>query len=301
MCISAAIIGGSLIGGLVQSKSADKAVKAQTGAATNAANAQTRAANLATQKQVHYANDAISSLRIGREQTEKFLKAARDNQTRQADSTLQNQLRVLSPYASATAQDAYKYELGIGNKPASYGGFEAGPGYQFRVDEGMRALESTKASQGLLHSGAAMKEALRLGTGYANQEYDNHLNRLGDLAGRSQQTAGAMADAYGNHGTARYNALGTFGLASANNQNNYYNNSAQTRTNLGNSLANSYMGVGNAQAAAYQSIGNAQAAGAVASGNAFSSGINNALGGYMYAQANPSAQAASQSSFTGLY
>jgi len=88
--------------------------------------------------------------------------------------------------------------------------FEADPGYQFRMDEGQRALERTAAARGNLLSGAQMKQAMRYGQNYASNEYDRGYNRnanalaavLGQregLVGYGLQGTGAQAGAWNNY------------------------------------------------------------------------------------------------------
>jgi hypothetical protein len=66
------------------------------------------------------------------------------------------------------------------------------PGYQFRLSEGMKALDRTAASRGGLLSGATLKGAQRYGQGLASQEYGNAYNRLAAMAGIRQTATGAM-------------------------------------------------------------------------------------------------------------
>lgn len=66
------------------------------------------------------------------------------------------------------------------------------PSYQFRLSEGMKALERTAASRGGLLSGATLKGAQRYGQGLASQEYGNAYNRLASMAGIGQTATGAM-------------------------------------------------------------------------------------------------------------
>ena len=56
--------------------------------------------------------------------------------------------------------------------------FEKDPGYQFRMDEGNRALEGSAAARGGLLSGAAMKAMQKYSQGFASNEYGNAYNRF---------------------------------------------------------------------------------------------------------------------------
>lgn len=66
--------------------------------------------------------------------------------------------------------------------------FQTDPGYQFQQDEGMRAVEASKASAGLLRSGATLNALQTRAQGIADQSFQNYFNRL---AGISQQGLGA--------------------------------------------------------------------------------------------------------------
>lgn len=51
------------------------------------------------------------------------------------------------------------------------------PGYQFRMDEGLRALENSALARGGLNSGNTMKAIMQYGQDYATGEYDKALAR----------------------------------------------------------------------------------------------------------------------------
>jgi hypothetical protein len=129
--------------------------------------------------------------------------------------------------------------------------FQADPGYQFRQDEGMKALERSAAARGGLFSGRAMKDTLRFSQGLASQEFGsafdrfnvnktNQFNRLASISGIGQtaanQTGGALA-------------------------------------NYGNNVSNNIIGAGNAQAA-----------GRVGSANAWNSAIGQGISSYQQNQ-----------------
>lgn len=91
------------------------------------------------------------------------------------------------------------------------------PGYQFRLDEGVKALDRGAAARGMLNSGASGKALMRYGQDYASSEYGQNFNRLAALAGvgqtatgqgvaAGQSAAGAMGNAYLSAGNARGSA-----------------------------------------------------------------------------------------------
>lgn len=109
------------------------------------------------------------------------------------------------------------------------------PGYSFRLNEGLKALQSSAAARGGLLSGATLKGITNYGQGAASQEYQNAFNRyqtsrtaalspLQQLQGVGQAAASNQASAAGQFGTGVSNALtgaanasasGTMGIANA--------------------------------------------------------------------------------------
>ena len=119
------------------------------------------------------------------------------------------------------------------------GGVEGGynfmtdPGYGFRYDEGMRALETGAAARGGLLSGGFAKKAIRYGQGMASDEYSNVYNRIASIAGIGQ-TAGTTSGnaalmAGANMGTAA--AQGGYARASG------YQAAGNAWANAGNQIA----------------------------------------------------------------
>lgn len=59
------------------------------------------------------------------------------------------------------------------------------PSYQFRLDEGMRALENSAFARGVGMNGGVARQALRYAQDYASTEYDKIYRRLAEMAGFS--------------------------------------------------------------------------------------------------------------------
>lgn len=100
----------------------------------------------------------------------------------------------LQPYADTGGQALSQVADLMGlNGPeaqaAARDGFQTDPGYQFRLSEGVKALDQSATARGGLYSGAAMKALNRYGQGVASEEYGNYFNRLSDLAGKGQNAA----------------------------------------------------------------------------------------------------------------
>lgn len=116
--------------------------------------------------------------------------------------------------------------------------FTADPGYQFRLQEGQKALERSAAARGGLNSGATMKALMGYGQNFASQEYGNAYNRfnadrdrrfnrlastaglgqttMGQMIGAGQQTAGTVASNHMGMGNAQAGAI----IGANNNMNN---------------------------------------------------------------------------------
>lgn len=98
------------------------------------------------------------------------------------------------------------------------------PGYQFRLGEGIKALDRSAAARGRLRSGAQVKAITKFGQDYATNEYDNMLRRFYNLAGVGQNAT---------------TTTGQFGQYA------------------GNALAQGYLGAGQARASGYINKANA--------------------------------------------
>lgn len=85
-------------------------------------------------------------------------------------------------------------------------GFEADPGYQFRMNEGMKAINSNAAARGGANSGATLKALARYGQDFASNEYNNaygrQYNRLSALAGFGQGANQQVSNAGTNYANA---------------------------------------------------------------------------------------------------
>jgi hypothetical protein len=126
--------------------------------------------------------------------------------------------------------------------------FEADPGYQFRLSEGLKALDRSAASRGQLLSGRQLKDLGRFGQGMASDEYGRaynrfqtsrgtRFNRLAALAGVGQTATNTLADL----GAQTSGRVGQATIAGGQAQ-------ANALINAANARASGYMGVANAWA-----------------------------------------------------
>jgi hypothetical protein len=93
--------------------------------------------------------------------------------------------------------------------------FTETPGYQFRFDEGRRALDRSGATRGSLLSGEHLKALTRYGQGMAADEYGTNMNRLALLAQLGGSSAGQGAGLATQTGTNLANIMGQAGQAEA--------------------------------------------------------------------------------------
>lgn len=119
------------------------------------------------------------------------------------------------------ANTMYGNALGLngaeGNAAAT-GAFQAGPGYQFQMDQGLQALDRGAASRGMLSSGNLIQAEQKYGSDLANQEYQNWLKNLMAGSTSGQQAAGSQAAILTGQGDKGYDAgktLGTLGYQSS--------------------------------------------------------------------------------------
>lgn len=93
--------------------------------------------------------------------------------------------------------------------------WQTDPGYEFRLGEGLGAIEGSAAARGGLYSGATMRDLQKYGQDYASQEFGNVYSRLAGVAdaglNAAQMSGNASMQAAGNVG----NALGAAGNAQA--------------------------------------------------------------------------------------
>lgn len=167
----------------------------------------------------------------------------------------------LDPYAKAGTNALTQLQAGLGlsGQDASNNflkNFRAGPGYQFQMGQGVKALDRSASARGGLYSGAAAKSLTTYGQGLANQEFGGNLDRLQGLVSGGQNAATNIGNILSSFAGQRSNAI------------------------LGTGQARAGVRSGGLQAildALYQG-GAAQAGGVINSANAKSAGWGNLLG-----------------------
>lgn len=101
--------------------------------------------------------------------------------------------------------------------------FQQSPGYEFRLNEGLKAVERRNAATGTLLGGNTQKELMNYGQNTASDEYGNYLNQLMGMLGVGQNADTNAANIISGAGQqmASYDYAG--GMAKANQYNNLTN------------------------------------------------------------------------------
>jgi hypothetical protein len=88
-----------------------------------------------------------------------------------------------------------------GDRANALANFQTSPGYNFRLNEGTKALDRSAASKGMLLSGAQTKAVTDYGQNTASNEWGNYINQLFQLSGLGASSAAstnaADTSAYG--------------------------------------------------------------------------------------------------------
>jgi hypothetical protein len=135
--------------------------------------------------------------------------------------------------------------------------FQNDPAYQFVLQEGLKALDRSASSKGMLKSGDTMKAAETFGQGVASQFYGDAWNRaMQEYAQQRDVFRTNRSDIFG-----RYASLADVGLpatnATASYGQNYGANAGSLLTGAGNATAAAQVAGGNEWRSALGKIGNA--------------------------------------------
>lgn len=155
-------------------------------------------------------------------------KSAADAQRIQQQQFQSNQ-DLLRPQIEA-GDTARSYALGLNGLPGGVDqstanrAFTTSPGYAFRLQQGVNAIDQSAVNRGTANSGATMKALSDYGQNTGSAEFGNFYNRLMGLAGGGASATGQAAQ------------LGQ----------NYGDNSSNIALGLGQQKASSYTNTGNA-------------------------------------------------------
>ena len=123
----------------------------------------------------------VGSSLIGSSASKKAASTQADAANRAADLQMkqfERQVELQEPWRQAGITALNKLTpLATEYTPFGMQQFQQDPGYAFRLQEGMKALERSAAARGGLLSGSMLKGAQRYGQDLASQEYMNAFNR----------------------------------------------------------------------------------------------------------------------------
>ena len=267
--------GGSILGGLLGSSGASAAAKAQTRAAREAAAVQQRQFDITRQDMAPFRQQGMNALaamayemglgprpqRTPGDMSERERLEGLQIQTIPGVSTAPppslflNSGRADQDAASSPALTAARFEFdgqtfatmeeaeqarqralaATRGRGFDYGGFQESPGYQFRRQQGMDAVQGSFAARGMRDSGAVRRALMEYGQGLASDEYGNFYNRLAAMSGTGQTATSQLSQ---------------LGAMNANNQ-------AQGLIGAGQARASGYVGQTNALGQALGGVANA--------------------------------------------
>lgn len=286
-------VAGAIVGStIISSNAAKKAAKTQSGATTQAMQYQTDAANRAAEIQAAAATRAAELQSAATREAAQIQQRVAEQQMALEREQFNRQVELQQPWHTA-GKNALTQLVPLASNYTPFGmdQFQADPGYSFRMDEGMKALERSAAARGGLLSGGMMKGIQRFGQNLASDEYANAFNRyqsertarlapLQSLAGVGQTSAQQIGQA----GQSMTAGIGQANQTMGTNLGNLYTSGA---TNLGNiatssanNLGNIYTSTAANNANALMSGAAARASGYVGQANALTSALNTGLNYY---------------------
>lgn len=170
------------------------------------------------------------------------------NQKRFLTDATNKAIRRFDPYTTSGLQaQSLLTDLLTGTPSEMNEALIRSPSYNFRVNEGIKALQNSAAARGNLLSGATLKEIQEFGQDMASQEYDKYVNQLSNLAGRGFQSSGSQAELMAKLGgnIASADRIRVSNLLGS--QGNYYDALSNARTNEIANLSQNYADFANRQ------------------------------------------------------
>ena len=181
--------------------------------------------------------------------------AAADRATAAAQAGLTSQQAINAPFVDTGTAALNKLSTQAAYAPAAFDyNQNTDPGTQFRLTQGLNAMNATAAARGGLISGNALKAGQDYGQAQGSQEYQNAFNRYLTTNAQNLQ-------AY-NTNTTNLQYQASLGQAAGANQ----------AANIGNAT--------NAMSSNIIGAGNANAAGQVGAANAYTSALGTGIGQY---------------------
>lgn len=141
----------------------------------------------------------------GADEQAKAQKQANEQAIRFQREGTANAANVLKPGANYGPIQSRLYDLaGINGGQAqqtAFGQYVESPEVQFQREQGEQAAQRSAAAGGRLASGRTLADLSKFGQGLAQQGYGDYFNRLNNLYGSALNTAGGLANIYGQGGS----------------------------------------------------------------------------------------------------
>lgn len=229
-------VAAATVGGIASSNAAGKAGKAQLDATNRSQEEAKRQFDLSFQQQQPYA-------RVGQNALYKMADLLGVDRgmrmpTRGEFSGIGSNPNDDAGYNKAVAEynDYISGRAGNGGS-LSQSVLENDPGYQFRLEQGNKAIENQARAAGKYYSPSTVKALTQYGQGFASNEFGNVYNRLAGLSGVGQTAANQLgqlganyAGNVGNLMTSGANARGAAGISQANTWGNLLSGAANNYT-----------------------------------------------------------------------
>jgi hypothetical protein len=217
------------------------------------------------------AETAADSAQQTNRETIEFNKWLYGDQKEQAKPWYNAGVDAITQLQSAIKDGTYNYDLSKVNQqqynPVAFSGnvdVTQDPSYQFRLSQGVNALDHSAAASGMLQSGAQQKAITKYGQDLASQEYANAFAR----ALQTNQTNNSdQANATQINNAANMNTVNTF-LTELNNRFNRTASVSGAGQNANQSIANAGANMGNNVTSSLANTGAAVSAAATNAGNA---------------------------------
>ena len=99
----------------------------------------------------------------------------------------------LNPYMAAGGTALTDLQRSLGTIPGG-STYQQSPGYGFQMQQGIQAIDNSAAARGGVHGGNTLKSLDQFGQGIANQDYQQYLGNLFNVAGTGLSAAGQFGN-----------------------------------------------------------------------------------------------------------
>lgn len=270
--VAAAMVGAAVVGAAASSSASSKAAKSQRAGADAATQSQEdmyyqtredqapwRDTGLGALGQINRglgaAPQAVESYEAIRQRLAPNYATTDGNGVNDAalDAAAKYELNLQTQRKSQMEASGSGTALGDFNRDFTLADFQKDPGYDFRLNQGLDAVQGSRAARGSMLSGSTLKALSDYGSDYASSEY------------------GKAYDRFNNDRAQRFNRLATVaGIGQT-----ATNNVGTAGANAANNISSNQIGAANAQAAGY-----------VGQANALNGGLSNLQSLYQLNQMN---------------